>query len=108
MLPDINLLYLGTSVLLILDNSYMSRFWTSWGVAYAQGDATGFDMRRTPRRSLRGRRACGRCIHAAKEGEEGMKALLDTWLTKSAEEARRSSRSQTCSSRTRRIKRCSS
>ena len=28
MLPHINLLYLGASVLVILDMSYMSRFWT--------------------------------------------------------------------------------
>ena len=30
MLPHINLLYLGASVLILFDNTYMSRFWTQF------------------------------------------------------------------------------
>ena len=30
MLPSINLLYLGTSVIILMDRSYLSRFWTQY------------------------------------------------------------------------------
>ena len=39
MLPEIDKLYLGTSVLILLDLTYMSRFWTIPDVA-GDGDST--------------------------------------------------------------------
>ena len=99
MLPDINLLYLGTSVLLILDNS-SERF--AWRRGFAHGaDATGFDSDASTLV------ATTRALSSASTPRR--RARYRSWTrgsTKSAEEA--SSRSQTCSSRTRRIKRCSS
>ena len=85
MLKQVNLLYLGTTVLILLDGSYMSRFWTqleAWcamqkltpgGVAAEVGDS---------------RRFLIKCIYnAAESAEEHERALVNTWKGKSPAEA---------------------
>ena len=54
MLPNINLLYLGCRVLVLMDRTYMSRFWTSFEVRVRS------QARRVPCGALAGTRGAHR------------------------------------------------
>ena len=111
MLQDVNLLYLGVRVLILLDSSYMSRFWTQVrGVAckhcapptYArahckrrgrsQFEAWCSLQLTSPSGQTKGicseHRCEVRCIHAASETPEHFReALIGKWLKKTPTEA---------------------
>ena len=48
MLREVNLLYLGASVLILLDLSYMSRFWTSYEAWLSMQEPTAKGLRPAP------------------------------------------------------------
>ena len=83
MLPRINMLYLGCSVLLIVDKTYDSRFWTSFEAWLSMRLCTPAGLAPTgaaaPRFTIE-------CIHLAKQKFQGAQ-LLEMWMEASAEEA---------------------
>ena len=86
MLSEVNLLYLGTTVLILLDLSYVSRFWTqfeSWlAMQYAMPDGL------KPAIGTQNERHHIVCIqNAAAQAELYTRALVDNWATKTPEEA---------------------
>ena len=62
MLPNINLLYMGCTVLVLQDLSYMSRFWTQFEAWLSCQKATASGLVSAP---LSERRCTVRCIHNA-------------------------------------------
>jgi hypothetical protein len=58
MLPNINLLYIGATVLVLLDRSYMSRFWTQFEAWLSMQQAGPRGLNSAPREQLRCRMAC--------------------------------------------------
>ena len=84
MLSMVNLLYLGASVLILLDMSYLSRFWTCYEAWLSMQRATEDGLQPDPDN----KRSWHVCIHAA----EGVKdqltsALVSLWGNKSTEQA---------------------
>ena len=82
MLPNINLLYLGCSVLILLDLSYLSRFWTQFEAYLSLRRAT---VRGLTDASPEQRRVTIRCMYNKQPAMERM--LIDTWAHKNLHEA---------------------
>ena len=82
MLPNINLLYLFCSVLILADLSYVSRFWTQFEAYLSMRRVTVFGLDPTP---LAKQRCVIKCIHNAPASFS--ETLIGMWSTKSAEEA---------------------
>ena len=83
MLSNINLLFLGAAVLILLDMSYMSRFWTQFEAwtSFQEVDADGVLSS-----SGEGNRRCLiECIHNANEYTK--LGLIDMWSNKTPDEA---------------------
>ena len=83
MLPNINLLYLFCSVLILLDGSYMSRFWTQFEAFLSFRKVTVHGLDATP---VSERRDAIKCIHNA-DAEFDAPKLRKMWGSKTAEEA---------------------
>ena len=83
MLPNINLLYLFCSVLILLDGSYMSRFWTQFEAFLSFRKVTASGLGPTP---LSERRDAIICIHNA-DSEFDPPKLRKMWGQKTADEA---------------------
>ena len=88
MLPMINLIYLGTSVLILLDQSYVSRFWTQFEAwlsmqTFALDDESDAGGLRSANEAER--RCTIELVHGA--NEELGQSLLSTWANKTPEEA---------------------
>jgi len=82
MLAKINLLYLGTSVLILLDLSYLSRFWTQFEAWLSMQQATTGRLRRAMGSERR------ETILPIYNGTETAKRLvLETWADVSPEQA---------------------
>jgi len=86
MLKEVNRLYLGTTVLILLDLSYVSRFWTqfeSWlSMQYATPDGL------KPAVGTENERHHIVCIqNAAEQSELHEKMLIQSWATKTPDEA---------------------
>ena len=86
MLSEVNMLYLGTSVLILLDLSYVSRFWTqfeSWlAMQYAMPDGL------KPAINTQNERHHIMCIHnAASQAELYTKGLVENWAHKTPQQA---------------------
>ena len=83
MLPNINLLYLFCSVLILLDGSYMSRFWTQFEAFLSFNKVTANGLDSTPEGEQRDTIVC---IHNA-DPEFGPPKLRKMWADKTAEQA---------------------
>ena len=83
MLPNINLLYLFCRVLILLDGSYMSRFWTQFEAFLSFRKVTASGLGPTP---LSERRDAIICIHNA-DSEFDPPKLRKMWGEKTADEA---------------------
>ena len=88
MLSEVNMLYLGTTVLILLDLSYDARFWTqfeSWlAMQYAMPDGL------KPAKGTHNERHHIVCIqNAAEQADHSTKGLEDRWATKTPDEAHR-------------------
>ena len=84
MLKNVNLLYLGCSVLCLIDISYLSRFWTqfeAW-LSMQAADSTGLHPAPKGRQ-----RHTFKCIHNATAGNEDEK-LRQMWATRKPAEAK--------------------
>ena len=84
MLKNVNLLYLGCSVLCLIDISYLSRFWTqfeAW-LSMQAADSTGLHPAPKGRQ-----RHTFKCIHNATKGNEDEK-LRQMWATRKPAEAK--------------------
>ena len=84
MLKNVNLLYLGCSVLCLIDISYLSRFWTqfeAW-LSMQAADSTGLHPAPEGRQ-----RHTFKCIHNATKGNEDEK-LRQMWATRKPAEAK--------------------
>eukprot|EP00403_Amphidinium_massartii_P048966 CAMPEP_0178464386 /NCGR_PEP_ID=MMETSP0689_2-20121128/50816_1 /TAXON_ID=160604 /ORGANISM="Amphidinium massartii, Strain CS-259" /LENGTH=423 /DNA_ID=CAMNT_0020091287 /DNA_START=219 /DNA_END=1491 /DNA_ORIENTATION=+ len=82
MLKEVNVLYLGTQVLILMDLSYMSRFWTSFEAYLSMQDTTSTGLRPTTASKCR---AQIRCLHNAPA--VFATTLKDMWQGKSPTEA---------------------
>ena len=82
MLPNINLLYLGCSVLILLDLSYLSRFWTQLEAYLSLRKISTRGLVDTPDNE---RRLTVRCLHNAPLDLE--RILIEMWATKTTDEA---------------------
>ena len=82
MLPSINLLYLGCTVLILMDLSYLSRFWTQFEAWLSMQTATTGGLRAAPEDK---RRCHVRCLHQAPP--MFAEHLYSTWSTRTPEEA---------------------
>jgi len=82
MLPNINLLYLFCSVLILADLSYVSRFWTQFEAFLSMRKVSTRGLEATPEAE---RRCVIKCIHNAPDGFKGI--LTDMWAHKTADEA---------------------
>jgi len=80
---QINLLYLGASVLIIMDMSYLARFWTQYEAWLSMQTATATGLRPVTAEHLRATIAC---IHTATFDFQG-KQLRQIWATKTPEQA---------------------
>ena len=74
MLPNINLLYLGCSVLLLADRSYLSRFWTQFEAWLSMQSATASGLVSAPADQKRYTIAC---VHGAPEALQA--SLVEEW-----------------------------
>ena len=83
MLPNINLLYLFCSVLILLDGSYMSRFWTQFEAFLSFRKVTASGLGPTP---LTERRDAIICIHNA-DPEFDPPKLRKMWGDRTVDEA---------------------
>merc|ERR1712232_449575 len=83
MLQEINSLYLGCSVLCLIDISYLSRFWTQFEAWLAMQEATKDGLRAAPEKT---RRCTLTCIHNASAGAEDRK-LEAMWSHRTPAEA---------------------
>ena len=82
-LPNINLLYLGGSVLLLVDLSYSSRFWTQYEAWLSMQEASPAGLRGAPPAT---RRCTIVCLWNAQPKYQG-EQLIEMWASKSPEEA---------------------
>ena len=82
-LPKVNLLYLGLSVLILLDLSYLSRFWTQFEAWLSMQEITANGIRGVQNGTA------GRCkITCLHNASESLKStLIDMWSSKTPEEA---------------------
>jgi len=83
MLPNINLLYLFAAVLVLLDMSYMSRFWTSLESFLAMREVTASGLSAVT--DVANRRFSVVCLHNAPPMFKEF--LIKLWASSSAEEA---------------------
>ena len=85
MLSNVNLLYLGASVLLVVDISYLSRFWTQFEAWLSMQTTSSQGLLAAPADE---RRCTIVCIHNASAGSEDEK-LIKMWSQATAEDARK-------------------
>lgn len=85
MLANVNLLYLGAKVLLLVDVSYLSRFWTQFEAWLSLQTTSSVGLRTASDNELR---AVIRCIHNATYGSEDRK-LVSMWRGASCDEVRK-------------------
>ena len=86
MLRQVNLLYLGLTVIILLDGSYMSRFWTQLEAWCSMQKLTSNGVVSSTR--LESRRFLIACIYNAAEAANAYTDLLvDTWKGKTPEDA---------------------
>ena len=83
MLPDIGLIFLGCRVLLVIDLTYQSRFWTQYEAWLSMQRATIKGLAATPTADLR---CTMMCIQNATEHDKA--GLIEIWHGKSVNEAR--------------------
>ncbi len=83
MLPRINMLYLGCSVLLIVDNTYVSRFWTQFEAWLSMRKATPAGLAAAAAGSERYHIVC---VHLAQPKFQGAQ-LKEMWTSVGAEKA---------------------
>ena len=79
MLPNINLLYLSAHVLIIMDSTYSSRFWTQFEAWLSMQECTGAGLQPAAEAN---RRSAIVCIHNAEMQFDGAK-LERTWALRS-------------------------
>ena len=91
MLRNINLLYLGCSVLLLADRSYLSRFWTQFEAWLSMQSATASGLVSAPDDEQRYTIAC---VHGAPQALKD--SLVEEWSDCTAVTAHKSSRAMTC------------
>ena len=82
MLPNINLLYLGATVLVLMDLSYLSRFWTQFEAWCSMQKCTTDGLVSAPEAE---RRAVIKCIHNAPPRER--ETLAEMWGHVTAQKA---------------------
>jgi len=83
MLTEVNLLYLGCSVLLLVDLSYISRFWTQFEAWLSMQSATASGLKPT---SADGRRCTAvPTLNATQREAQG---VLEIWAEKTPHQAR--------------------
>ena len=82
MMPNINLLYLFCSVLILLDRQYMGRFWTQFEAFLSLRKVTVEGLSSTPEAE---RRCTVTCIKNAPKAFGA--ALIEEWEHKTSEEA---------------------
>jgi len=82
MLPNINLIFLATQVLIIMDSSYFSRFWTLFEAWLSMQQVTSDGL--LPASTAE--RYCIECVHTASAKFDGAK-LKETWASKTPNEA---------------------
>ena len=80
-LKNVNLLYLGLSVLILTDRSYLSRFWTGFEAFLSMQDASGHGLVA----SRVGGRCTIHCVHGAPEAL--IESLVEEWSRCSARQA---------------------
>ncbi|EOD33510.1 hypothetical protein EMIHUDRAFT_229658 [Emiliania huxleyi CCMP1516] len=86
MLKEVNRLYLGTTVLILLDLSYVSRFWTQFESWMSMQFATPDGLK--PAVGTKNERHHIVCIqNAAEQSELHEKMLIQSWATKTPEQA---------------------
>jgi hypothetical protein len=86
MLSQVNMLYLGTTVLILLDMSYMSRFWTQFEAWLSMQFATPKGLKSAV--GTDNARYHIVCItNAVEQAEAQTKILVDTWANKTPLEA---------------------
>ena len=86
MLANVNMLYLGASVLILLDISYSSRFWTQFEAWCSMQVPTPAGLK--PAHGTRSKRSHIVCIqNAAEEPELHTQLLIRNWATKTPDEA---------------------
>ena len=86
MLAEVNRLYLGSTVLILLDLSYVSRFWTQFESWLAMQFATPDGLK--PAVGTKNERHHIVCIqNAAEQSELHEKMLIQSWATKTPDEA---------------------
>ena len=86
MLSEVNLLYLGTTVLILLDLSYVSRFWTQFESWLAMQHMTPGGLK--PAVGTMNERHHIMCIqNAAAQAELYTRVLVESWATKTPHEA---------------------
>ncbi|KOO26427.1 hypothetical protein Ctob_006821 [Chrysochromulina tobinii] len=86
MLSQINMLYLGTTVLILFDLSYLSRFWTQFEAWLSMQFATPNGLKSAV--GTKNARYHIVCIQgAAEQAEAHTKMLVDTWATKTPQQA---------------------
>ena len=81
MLPNINLLYLGCSVLILMDRTYMSRFWTQFEAWLSMQEATAEGL--VSKKEGGGKRVEIECLHGT-PASFGL-VLREEWLGCTAE-----------------------
>jgi hypothetical protein len=83
---QVNMLYLGTTVLILFDLSYMSRFWTQFEAWLSMQFATPNGLKSAV--GTENARYHIVCIqNAADQAEQYRKVLVDTWATKTPQQA---------------------
>ena len=80
MLRSVNALYLGGSVLILMDSAYLSKFWTQFDAWLAMQRCTAQGLRPAPNRS----RWVTQCIHSATSVAE----LEQKWMNTAPQEAK--------------------
>lgn len=83
MLPRINMLYLGCAVLLIVDNTYVGRFWTQFEAWLAMRSCSPSGLGPTVENS---ERYVMQCIHLAQDKFQGAQ-LREMWREASSKKA---------------------
>jgi len=84
MLGNVNMLYMGASILLLVDISYLSRFWTQFEAWLSMQSCTRDGL--VPAVGSPHLRCTIKCIHNATAGSEDKK-LLDMWAQRTPQEA---------------------
>eukprot|EP00900_Chrysochromulina_parva_P007474 jgi/Chrpa1/16728/Chrysochromulina_OHIO_Genome00023631-RA len=86
MLSQVNMLYLGTTVLILFDLSYLSRFWTQFEAWLSMQFATPNGLKSAV--GTKNARYHIVCIHAAAvQAELYRKVLVDTWANRTPQQA---------------------